>query len=224
VSLAGYTNAGKSTLLNRLCGADVLVEDRLFSTLDPRTRQLSLPGGEVVLLTDTVGFVRKLPHQVVEAFRSTLEVVREADLILHVVDGSAPDFEGQVDAVRTVLAEIGADGVPELLVVNKSDAVAALGPESEQEARLLMAAHAGSVMVSARTGEGIAELLVAMGDRLRVGDRVVELEVPWARGDVLAAVHREGEIVGEVAGEGSTRIQVVLDEVGRSRFREFLAS
>jgi len=224
VSLAGYTNAGKSTLLNRLCGADVLVEDRLFSTLDPRTRQLSLPGGEVVLLTDTVGFVRKLPHQVVEAFRSTLEVVREADLILHVVDGSAPDFEGQVDAVRTVLAEIGADGVPELLVVNKSDAVAALGPESGQEARLLMAAHEGSVMVSARTGEGIAELLVAMGDRLRIGDRVVELEVPWARGDVLAAVHREGEIVGEVAGEGSTRIQVVLDEVGRSRFREFLAS
>ena len=123
VSLVGYTNAGKSTLLNRLCGADVLVENRLFSTLDPRTRQLDLPGGETVLLTDTVGFVRKLPHQVVEAFRSTLEVVGESDLILHVVDGSAPDFEGQVDAVRTVLAEIGADGLPELLVVNKADAV-----------------------------------------------------------------------------------------------------
>ena len=123
VSLVGYTNAGKSTLLNRLCEADVLVENRLFSTLDPRTRQFDLPGGETVLLTDTVGFVRKLPHQVVEAFRSTLEVVLESDLIVHVVDGSAPDLEGQIDAVRTVLAEIGADGMPELLVVNKADAL-----------------------------------------------------------------------------------------------------
>jgi GTP-binding protein HflX len=224
VSLVGYTNAGKSTLLNRLCAADVLVEDRLFSTLDPRTRQLDLPGGETVLLTDTVGFVRQLPHQVVEAFRSTLEVVCESELILHVVDGSAPDFEGQVDAVRTVLAEIGADALPELLVVNKADAVMDLGGAAGEEARLLLAAHEGSVMVSARTGAGIDELLVAMGDRLRVGDRVVELVIPWARGDVLAAVHREGEIVGEVAGEQTTRIQVVLDEVGKFRFREFLAS
>ncbi len=236
VSLVGYTNAGKSTLLNRLCGSDVLVQDRLFSTLDPRTRQLDLPGGETVLVTDTVGFVRKLPHQVVEAFRSTLEVVGESDLILHVVDGSAPDFEGQVDAVRTVLAEIGADGLPELLVVNKADAILAqdraaadrpAGPDgggAGEEARRLMAAHQGSVMVSARTGLGLADLLVAVGDRLRVGDRVVELDIPWARGDVLAAVHREGEIVGEVAGEGSTRIRVVLDAVGKSRFAEFLAS
>ena len=220
VSLVGYTNAGKSTLLNRLCGADVLVENRLFSTLDPRTRQLNLPGGETVLLTDTVGFVRKLPHQVVEAFRSTLEVVCDSDLVVHVVDGSAPDFEGQIDAVHTVLAEIGAGGLPELLVVNKADAVGGSG----EEARRLLAAHEGSVMVSARTGEGIDKLLVAMGDRLRVGDRVVELDIPWARGDVLAAVHREGEIVGEVAGEQSTRVQVVLDDVGKSRFAEFLAS
>jgi GTP-binding protein HflX len=238
VSLVGYTNAGKSTLLNRLCGSDVLVQNRLFSTLDPRTRQLDLPGGEKVLVTDTVGFVRKLPHQVVEAFRSTLEEVGESDLILHVVDGSAPDFEGQVDAVRTVLAEIGADGLPELLVVNKSDAILALtrdaaahngsaahaGRGAGEEARRLMDAHEGSVMVSARSGHGLPELLVAMGDRLRVGDRVVELDIPWARGDVLAAVHREGEIVGEVAGETSTRVQVVLDDVGKSRFAEFVAS
>ena len=224
VSLVGYTNAGKSTLLNRLCGSDVLVENRLFSTLDPRTRQLPLPGGETVLVTDTVGFVRKLPHQVVEAFRSTLEEVCESDLIIHVVDGSAPDFEGQVDAVRTVLADIGADGRPELLVVNKSDAVAALGAPSGEEARLLLAAHPGSVMVSARTGTGLDHLLDAVGDRLRVRDRVVELVIPWARGDVLAAVHREGEIVDERPGEGSTRVQVVLDEVGKSRFAPFLAS
>ncbi len=227
VSLVGYTNAGKSTLLNRVCGSDVLVQNRLFSTLDPRTRQLDLPGGETVLVTDTVGFVRKLPHQVVEAFRSTLEEVGESDLILHVVDGSAPDLEGQVDAVRTVLAEIGADGLPELLVVNKADAILAGEPLDRgtgEEARRLMAAHEGSIMVSARTGQGIPELLQAMGDRLRVGDRVVELLIPWARGDVLAAVHREGEIVGEEAGEESTRIQVVLDDVGKSRFAAFLAS
>ena len=224
VSLVGYTNAGKSTLLNRLCGADVVVENRLFSTLDPRTRQLDLPGGETVLLTDTVGFVRKLPHQVVEAFRSTLEIVAESDLIVHVVDGSAPDFEGQVDAVRTVLAEIGAGGLPELLVVNKADAVEAHGGEAGEEARRLMESHDGAVMVSARTGQGIDVLLEAMGDRLRVGDRVVELVIPWARGDILAAVHREGEIVGERAGEESTRIQVVLDDVGKSRFAAFLAS
>jgi GTP-binding protein HflX len=151
-------------------------------------------------------------------------VVCDSDLIVHVVDGSAPDFEGQVDAVRTVLAEIGADALPELLVVNKADAVTALGGEAGEEARQLLAAHAGSVMVSARTGLGIDQLLVAVGDRLRVGDRVVELVIPWARGDVLAAVHREGEIVGEVAGEHTTRIQVVLDAVGTFRFREFLAS
>jgi len=222
VSLVGYTNAGKSTLLNRLCGADVLVEDRLFSTLDPRTRQLDLPGGETVLLTDTVGFVRKLPHQLVEAFRSTLEVVTDSDLIVHVVDGSAPDLEGQIDAVRTVLAEIGADGLPELLVVNKADALGAGDDCTGQEARRLLAAHPGSTLVSARTGEGIDELLVTVGDRLRVGDRVVELLVPWARGDVLAAVHREGEIVGEEPGDLAARIQVVLDDAGRARFAEFV--
>ena len=224
VSLVGYTNAGKSTLLNRRCASDVLVEDRLFSTLDPRTRRFDLPGGELVLLTDTVGFVRKLPHQVVEAFRSTLEVVLESDLIVHVVDGSAPDLQGQIDAVHSVLTEIGADGLPELLVVNKADALGSGDDDTGEEARRLLEAHPGSVLVSARTGAGIDELLVTIGDRLRVGDRVVELEIPWARGDVLAAVHREGEIVGEEAGEAATRIQVVLDEAGKARFAEFLAS
>ncbi len=221
VSLVGYTNAGKSSLLNRLSGADVLVQDRLFSTLDPRTRQLQLSGGEQVLVTDTVGFVRKLPHQLVESFRSTLEVVTESDLIVHVVDGSAPDFEGQIDAVRRVLAEIGADALPELLVVNKADALPVLGVEAEEEARRLLCAHPGSVLVSARSGEGLDDMLVVMGDRLRSRDKVVELDIPYARGDVLAAVHREGEIVGEVAGEHSARVQVVLDEAGRSRFAEF---
>ncbi len=224
VSLVGYTNAGKSTMLNRLCGADVLVENRLFSTLDPRTRQLALPGGETVLLTDTVGFVRKLPHHVVEAFRSTLEVVRESDLIVHVVDGSAPDLEGQVDAVRTVLREIDADRVPELLVVNKIDVATTLGPEALEEVSRLLVAHEGSLSVSARSGQGVDRLLTTVGDRLRLSDRVVELVIPWARGDVLAAVHREGEIVGEDLADDGTRVQVVLDDVGKARFREFLAS
>jgi GTPase len=224
VSLVGYTNAGKSTLLNRLCASDVLVENRLFSTLDPRTRRFDLPGGESVLLTDTVGFVRKLPHQVVEAFRSTLEVVLESDLIVHVVDGSAPDLEGQIDAVRTVLAEIGADLLPELLVVNKADSLGSGDDTEGAEARRLLEAHPGSALISARTGQGIEELLATIGDRLRIGDHVVELEIPWARGDVLAAVHREGEIVGEEAGDTAARIHVVLDEAGRARFAEFLAS
>ncbi len=224
VSIVGYTNAGKSTLLNRLCGADVLVDNRLFSTLDPRTRQLGLPGGEVVLVSDTVGFVRKLPHHLVEAFRSTLEVVAESELIVHVVDGTAPDFEGQIDAVRTVLVEIGAADIPELLVVNKADALAGDRGGGCGEVERLLAAHPGSLLISAQTGRGVDDLVTAIGDRLRARDRVVELDIPWTRGDVLAAVHREGEIIGEHVGETSTRVHVVLDDVGRSRFADFLAS
>ena len=216
VSLVGYTNAGKSTLLNALTDAEVVVEDRLFSTLDPRTRRLRLPGGETVLLSDTVGFVRKLPHQLVEAFRSTLEVVSEADLLLHVVDGAARDPDAQIGAVREVLAEIGADAVPELLVVNKIDRTDA--------ARRFAAAHPGALAVSARTGEGTEALLRALGDRLRAADRVVELVVPFDRGDVLAAVHREGEVVDEAHAEGATVVHVVLDDAGRARFSEFVAS
>src|SRR3954470_21345776 len=136
VSIVGYTNAGKSTLLNTLTDAGVLVEDRLFATLDPRTRRLDLPGGESVLVSDTVGFVRKLPHQLVEAFRSTLEVVKESDLLVHVVDASAPDPEQQIDAVRTVLDEIGAAEVPELLAFNKADVTA--------EGKRLVERHPGS--------------------------------------------------------------------------------
>ena len=156
-------------------------------------------------------------------------MVSDSDLIVHVVDGSAPDFEGQVDAVRTVLAEIGADGLPELLVVNKADALVATCGSDVASARTpigcWMSAHpTARCMVSARTGQGIDQLLVAISDRLRVGSRVVELVIPWARGDVLAAVHREGEIVGEEAGDDATRIHVVLDEAGRARFAEFLAS
>ncbi len=216
VSLVGYTNAGKSTLLNRLTDAGVPAGNRLFSTLDPRTRQLALPGGETVLMTDTVGFVRKLPHELVEAFRSTLESVVQSDLLVHVVDGSARDPEGQIDAVRSVLTEIGADALPELVVVNKCD--------RSDGASKLAAGIEGAVAVSAVSGEGIDDFLRALGDRLRVSDRVVQLLIPWSRGDILAAVHREGEVVGQQHEAEAARMHVVLDDVGLARFREFVAS
>jgi GTP-binding protein HflX len=214
VSLVGYTNTGKSTLLNRLTDAGVVAEDRLFATLDPRTRRLDLPGGEVVLVSDTVGFVRKLPTQLVQAFRSTLEVVAEADLLVHVVDAAAADPDAQMEAVRTVLQEIGAGEVPQLVCVNKAD----LDPEG---ANRIGKHHPGSVVVSAVTGQGIDELLRAVGDRLRALTAPVELFVPWDRGDVIAAVHREGEVLSEAHEEAGARIRARLDDVARARFGAF---
>ena len=216
VSLVGYTNAGKSTLLNQLTGAGVLVEDRLFATLDPRVRRLDLPGGEAVLLSDTVGFVRKLPHQLVEAFRSTLEVVAESDLLVHVVDASAVDPDAQIAAVRSVLAEIGAAHVPELVVFNKIDR--AIG------SRRLVERHPGAVAISALTGEGIEEFLRTLADGLRAIDTVVELLVPYARGDVLAALHREGEVLDETHEDDAIRVRACVDEATANRFREYLVS
>ena len=143
-----------------------------------------------MLVTDTVGFVRKLPHELIEAFRSTLDSVRLADLIVHVVDATAVDAAGQMAAVHDVLAEIGASDVPDLIVVNKADA-------TPEDAKALANAHEGAVLISARTGEGVDKLLRVLGDRLRGADRVVKLVVPWARGDVLAAIHREGEVVSQ---------------------------
>ena len=215
-ALVGYTNAGKSTLLNRLTGSDTEVADRLFETLDPTTRRLPLGGGEQVLLTDTVGFVRKLPHQLVEAFKSTLEVVTEADLLVHVVDAAAPDPEGEMAAARSVLTEIGAASVPELVVFNKCDL-----PEAEARAR---PASPGSVEVSAETGEGIDALLLALGDRLHAAMTVVELLVPYERGDVLARVHREGHVLEERPAEGGMAVRARLDAAGCSRLAPFVSA
>jgi GTP-binding protein HflX len=214
ISLVGYTNAGKSTLLNHLTRSDVLVEDRLFSTLDPTTRRLRLPGGETVLCSDTVGFVRRLPHQLVEAFRSTLDEVRDADLLVHVVDATAPDAESQIEAVRGVLDEIGAGEIPELLVVNKIDTA---DPDRVREL-----ARNGAISVSARTGEGVDRLVAAIGDRLRALSPPVELVVPYDRGDVLAALHRDGEVLVEVHADGGMRVRARLEEADAGRFREFL--
>ena len=215
VSIVGYTNAGKSTLLNTLTDAGVLVEDRLFATLDPRVRRLDLPGGEAVLLSDTVGFVRKLPHQLVEAFRSTLEVVAESDLLIHVVDASAPDPDAQIDAVRTVLQEIDAADVPELLVFNKIDV--------SKAAPALLDGHPGSVAISALTGEGVDVLLRTISDRLRAMETVVELLVPYDRGDILAALHREGEVLVETHEDSATRLRARLDKASVGKFAAFKA-
>ncbi|MGH9106556.1 MAG: GTPase HflX [Acidimicrobiales bacterium] len=214
VSLVGYTNAGKSTLLNALTGAGVVADERLFATLDPRTRRFSLPGGEPVLVSDTVGFVRKLPHQLVEAFRSTLEVVNEADLLVHVVDSCAPDPESQMEAVRSVLGEIGAADIAELVAFNKAD----LAPAAEGLARR----HPGAFAISAASGRGIGTLLEAIGHQLHRASRLVELSVPYSRGDVMAAVHREGEVLATSEGEGATTVLAKLPGAALSQFAPFL--
>ncbi len=218
VALVGYTNAGKSTLLNRLTDASVLVEDRLFSTLDPTTRRLRLPGGETVLATDTVGFVRRLPHQLVESFRSTLDEVADADFMLHLVDASDPDPDGRIRAVRAVLADIDALAVPELLVFTKTDIAE---PETVAE---LLRNHPGSLAVGARTGDGIAELVDRIGDRLRALATIVELQIPYDRGEVLAALHREGDVLVVVHEEAGTRVRARLPEAVAGRFADLVTA
>ncbi|MGA8258076.1 MAG: GTPase HflX, partial [Nocardioides sp.] len=188
VAIAGYTNAGKSSLLNRLTGAGVLVEDSLFATLDPTTRRTTTSDGRVYTMSDTVGFVRHLPHQLIEAFRSTLEEVADSDLIVHVVDGSHPDPEGQLAAVRAVLADIDATAVPELVVINKADAA------DPMVLARLQRNEPHSVVVSAKTGEGIAEAIrIIEGELPRPGVEFHAL-VPFERGDLINQLHQHGEI------------------------------
>ena len=217
VTLVGYTNAGKSSMLNALTNAGVVVEDRLFATLDPRTRQRQLPGGETVLFTDTVGFISNLPHELVKAFMSTLKSVQLADLLVHVVDGASDHAEEQIAAVRDVLVEIDSDHVPELLVFNKVDV-------SESRARELAKLYEGSVWVSAKTGENLDEVIAAIGDRLRSNDRVLTLQLPLDRGDLLAAAHREGDVLDTSVGDDGVLIHVVLDDVSAARFSQWRVS
>ncbi|MFA5890973.1 MAG: GTPase HflX [Actinomycetota bacterium] len=211
VALVGYTNAGKSTILNALTDAGVLVQDQLFSTLDPTTRRLHLPDGRTITLTDTVGFVRKLPHALVEAFRSTLEETVRADLIVHVVDGSAEVPEHQYASVREVLGEIGSAAVPELLVVNKIDLLDAAGRS------MLGRVFRNAVLVSAATGEGTAELLAALVARVPVPEIDVDLLIPYERGDLLSALHSSGAVLSqEHRGDGTlVRARLRPDEAGK---------
>jgi GTPase len=198
VAIAGYTNAGKSSLLNRLTDAGVLVEDALFATLDPTTRRTTTADGRVYTMSDTVGFVRHLPHQLVEAFRSTLEEVAESDLIVHVVDGSHPDPEGQLAAVRAVLAEIEAGDIPELVVINKADVA-----DPMTIARLRQH-EPHSVVCSARTGEGVAEVRAAIESDLPRPDIDVTVLLPYERGDLVSRIHDRGEVITvEHTGDGT---------------------
>ncbi|SDR02210.1 GTPase HflX [Thermostaphylospora chromogena] len=208
VAIAGYTNAGKSSLLNRLTGAGVLVEDALFATLDPTVRRARTPEGRIFTLADTVGFVRHLPHQLVEAFRSTLEEVADADLILHVVDGSHPDPQSQLAAVRQVLAEIGAADIPEIVVINKADVADPVSLAT------LTARERHSVVVSARTGEGVDELMRAIERELPRLDHEVRVLVPYDRSDLISRAHREGEVLSvEHTGDGTILHARVLGDL-----------
>ncbi|KAB7744769.1 GTPase HflX [Nostocoides sp. F2B08] len=206
VAIAGYTNAGKSSLLNRLTDAGVLVQNQLFATLDPTVRRAETPEGREYTLADTVGFVRALPHQLVEAFRSTLEEVAEADLLLHVVDGSHPDPESQITAVRTVLADVDATDVKEIIVVNKADIA---DPEVLDRIRRH---EKHSIAVSARTGAGIEELQRLIADELPQPDVLVSVLVPYDEGQLVSRVHEEGELLAAEHEEDGTRLTARVNE------------
>jgi GTPase len=217
VALAGYTNAGKSTLMNALTDSDVLVADQLFATLDPTVRRIELPGGRRATLSDTVGFVRKLPHDLVEAFRSTLEEVARASLVLHVADASARDVEEQVAAVRDVLRQIGAGDVPEVLALNKVDLL------SEVARARVQRVFPDGIEVSALGGEGIDELLHAVDAAIPAPPIEAELLIPFERQDVVARLHREAEVVKEVAGADGTTVVARLGEDQLAWAGEFTA-
>ncbi|MFE2637724.1 GTPase HflX [Streptomyces scopuliridis] len=191
VAIAGYTNAGKSSLLNRLTGAGVLVENALFATLDPTVRRAETPSGRIYTLADTVGFVRHLPHHLVEAFRSTMEEVGDSDLIVHVVDGSHPAPEEQLAAVREVIRDVGAVDVREIVVINKSDAADPLVLQR------LLRAERYAIAVSARTGQGIGELLALIDEELPRPEVETEVLLPYTEGALVSRVHAEGEVLSE---------------------------
>jgi GTP-binding protein HflX len=205
VAIAGYTNAGKSSLLNRLTNAGVLVENALFATLDPTTRRTVTSEGRIYTLTDTVGFVRHLPHQLVDAFKSTLEEVADADLIVHVVDGSHPDPFEQIRAVRSVLAEVGAADIPEIIAINKADIAA---PETIMQ---LVRAEPNAFAFSAKTGFGVDKLLIAIEKSLPHPNIEVDVVIPYNRGDLVSAIHERGEVIEETYLESGTAIKALVD-------------
>jgi GTPase len=201
VAIAGYTNAGKSSLLNRLTGAGVLVENALFATLDPTVRKAETPTGRLHTLTDTVGFVRHLPHHLVDAFRSTMEEVADADLIVHVVDGAHPAPEEQLASVRGVIRDVDASHVPEIVVVNKADAAEPLVLER------LLRAESRAIAVSARTGQGVEELRALIDEELPRPSEELEALVPYTEGKLVSRVHSEGEVLSETHTEDGTLLK-----------------
>ena len=215
--LVGYTNAGKSSLMNALTGAGVPTRDRVFSTLDSTTRRFELPNGRLLLLSDTVGFVRRLPHQLVDAFRSTLQETVSGDLLLHVVDTSAPEATDQIGAVREVLNTIGAGHIPELLVLNKADI--ANGGRMARLQRL----YPDAVTLSATSGAGLDGLRRRLVDWLARGSRQVELLVPYTRGEVLGRLRRESEVLSEDHRADGTLVSVLIREDRADRYQEFVS-
>jgi GTP-binding protein HflX len=204
VAIAGYTNAGKSSLLNRLTGADVLVENALFATLDPTVRKTQSADGRIYTFVDTVGFVRHLPHQLVEAFKSTLEEVSESDLIVHVVDGSHPDPQEQLRAVRQVINEIGGGEIMEIIAINKADVSA---PEVLMN---LLRNESNAYAISSRTGYGINTLVKAIEAALPKPKVEINAVIPFSRGDLVSAVHEQGEIISEEYLPEGTKIHAMV--------------
>jgi GTP-binding protein HflX len=223
-SIVGYTNAGKSTLLNALTGSDVLAKDILFATLDPTTRRLRLPTNQNVLLTDTVGFIRKLPHGLVEAFKATLEEVVQADLLLHVADISHPQAGEQIAAVNAVLAEIGAGEKPTIMIFNKMDRLNPGGTGAGGMGALnrLREHHPHAVAISATTGEGIASLLAEIGTQLRPKREFLELRVPHEQAAVIARLHNVGQVIEHRYSGKTARFKVRIPPQYHDEFAPFI--
>ncbi len=217
-SIVGYTNAGKSTLLNSLTGADVLAENKLFATLDPTTRRLHLPTNQNVLLTDTVGFIRKLPHGLVEAFKATLEEVVQADLLLHVVDISHPQADEQIQSVDAVLKEIGADGKPTLMVFNKTDRLNG----DQSRAVQFLERHPNGVAISAANGQGLPSLLEQLASQVRPLREFVELNVPHDRAGVIARLYEVAQVVERDYSGRTARFKARIPPYHRQEFAPFL--
>ena len=218
VAIAGYTNAGKSSLMNRMTGAGVLVENALFATLDPTVRKVTASDGRVYTLADTVGFVRHLPHQLVEAFKSTLEEVAAADVIVHVVDGSDPDPRGQITAVRQVINELGGGDIPEIIAINKADIAA---PEVLMQ---ILREESNSYAFSARTGFGMETLQKAIESALPRPRVEIRVTIPFSRGDLVSTIHNRGEILSEDYSEDGTIIHAMVDSDVKKKVDELLGA
>ena len=216
-SLVGYTNAGKSTLFNAITGASTLSEDKLFATLDPTTRRLRLPTNQNVLLSDTVGFIRKLPHDLVDAFKATLEEVIEADLLLHVVDISSPQAEEQIEAVNVVLDELGVADKPMLMVFNKIDRVTAPGL-----AKRFTGQYPNSIVVSAKTGEGFEAFMAELGKQLRPVRDLLVLSVPHSQSEVIARLHEVGQVLERDYNGTKAVLKVLVPPDQRAAFEPFI--
>ncbi|WP_345069130.1 GTPase HflX [Leifsonia kafniensis] len=215
VAIVGYTNAGKSSLLNRITNAGVLVENSLFATLDATVRKSTTADGRLYTLTDTVGFVRNLPHQLVEAFRSTLEEVADSDVIVHVVDGSHPDPASQLATVRDVIGEVGAREIPEIVVFNKSDLI------GDDERLLLRGLEPSAIFVSARSGEGIDEVLTRIAELIPSPQVELDLLIPYERGDLISALHQHGRILSTSYAETGTEVTAMVNPDIEPQFAEF---